>query len=417
MDFIVILIALILSAFFSGMELAFVAANRLRIELDRKSNPLFDYIVKVFLRHPGQYISTMLVGNNIALVVYSLFMSQVLAEYLFENIALETLISTLLIIITAEFLPKGIVKISPNKYFRILAMPAMLFYIVFYPITKFMELLSMGLLYLVGQKPPKQSQQSPGIYDLQHLVDNSSEVSENADGVDQGDMELQILQNFLEFPELKVRECMIPRVEVVAYDADGEPAGLLKLFNETLYSRIPLYRDTVDNIVGYASARNMFRSPEKLSQITQEMIYVPESRQIKKLLEEFIRRHKSMAVVIDEYGATAGIITLEDILEEIVGEIEDEHDLQDDNGVIEEVLGEGHYRLSARLEIDYLNEHYGFDIPESEEYETLAGYVLFNSEELPQMGSSITLGGLIIKILSSDSNRISLVEVTLLGEA
>ncbi|MFI3294932.1 MAG: hemolysin family protein [Rikenellaceae bacterium] len=411
MDFVIIIIALVISAFFSGMELAYIASNRLRIEIDRKQSPAFDRIISLFLRHPSQYISTMLVGNNIALVVYSLFMSQVIAQYLVSSIAFETLISTVVIIIFAEFLPKGIVRISPNRYLRVLALPALLFYFLFYPITQFMSLISLGILRLFGLRSDSQVVEGPGIHDLQNLVDQSAEKKDSGLTID-SDVELQILQNVLEFPELKVRECMVPRVEIVAVDINSSPDQLLELFQQTFYSRIPLYRDSIDNIVGYASARNMFLSPERLEDIMQEILYVPSSGQIKRLLEEFIKRHKSMAVVIDEFGSTAGIITLEDILEEIVGEIEDEHDAVDEDGAVEEELSVGHYRFSARLEIDYINERYSLGIEESEEYETLAGYILYHSEELPVVGSTIDIGMLSIKILDADSNRISLVEIS-----
>lgn len=409
MNITIIIITLVLSAFFSGMELAFVASNRLRIEIDRKQNSLFDGAMKIFLRHPGQYISAMLVGNNISLVVYSLYMSNVIGLYLTSNIAIDTLISTLLILILAEFLPKGIVRTSPNRFLRVLVLPAAAFYMIFYPVTRFMSWLSYGILYILGVRNIKQVNHlaTPGIHDLQSLVDQNAENGEENEPGD-NDLEFQILQNALVFPELKVRECMVPRVEVVAADIDDKPEELLAMFQSTHYSRIPLYQGTIDNIVGYVSSRDMFSGPTSLHEVRHDIIYVPSSGAIKKLLGEFIRSRRSMAVVIDEFGSTAGVITLEDILEQIVGEIEDEHDKED---IVERDLGNGRYLLSARLEIDYLNEKYGFNIPQSDQYDTLAGFLLVSSENMPKTGQVINFKKLTVKVVGAADNRITLVEL------
>lgn len=390
------------------MELAFVASNRLRIEIDRKNNDLFDRTINLFLNHPSHYISAMLVGNNISLVVYSLYMSKVVGLYLTNNIVVETVISTVVIIVLSEFLPKGIVRTSPNRFLRFFALVALLFYWIFYPITQFMSWISYGILYILGLRNLKFSGNSaaPGIHDLQTLVEQADNQEFNDE--QEQDIELQILQNALAFPELKVRECMVPRIEVVAADICDSPDELLKLFQQTHYSRIPLYEGTIDNIIGYTSCRDMFSGPSELRDILHEITYVPSSGTIKKLLSDFIRTRRSIAVVIDEFGSTAGVITLEDILEQLVGEIEDEHD---NDNIVEKQINEESYLFSARLEIDYLNEKYGLEIPLSDQYDTLAGYLLYGSDNMPMVGDVININNLVVKVLGASRSRITLVEV------
>lgn len=409
MTLTIIIITLILSAFFSGMEIAYISSNRLRIEIDRKQSRTYNHIAAIFLRHPGQYISTMLVGNNVMLVVYSLFMSQIICTYITDNIIVETIISTIIIIIAAEFIPKGIVKTSPNKYLRVLSLPAYLFYLLFYPIARFTSQLAVWILRLFGMKAKSDIQITTfGKIDLQTLVEETN-PNNTAGNDSENDKELQILQNALDFSEIKVRECMVPRVEMMACDIEATPEELLDIFRRTHYSRIPLYEGSIDNIVGYANSREMFRHPKTVAHMKLEIIYVPESAPVQRLLSEFIHRRKSMAIVIDEFGSTAGIITIEDILEQIVGEIEDEHDQE---YMVQREIAPKKWLFSARQEISYLNTQYNLQIPESEEYETLAGYILYNSEDLPQTGDTFHLNNLSFKIIRASSNKISLIEIT-----
>lgn len=411
MEYTIVILALLLSAFFSGMEIAFISANRLRIEIDRKQSPFYDRVIGRFLRAPGQYISTMLVGNNIALVVYSLFMSSIVAGAMGgANLLVETLISTVIIIFTAEFLPKALVRSSPNWYLKILIAPIYLFYWLFYPVARFTTLLSVGILRIFGLKLSRTSDISSfDKVDLQSLVEEtSSDPPGDATASDEAD--LKLLQNALDFSELKVRDCMVPRVDVVAVEIASTPAEILDLFKKTHFSRIPLYEGSVENIVGYASGRDLFSLPESLDKMRLDILFTPETGSAQKLLQEFIKSRKSMAVVIDEFGTTAGIVTIEDILEQIVGEIEDEHD---QDYTLEKVLTPGEkWLFSARLEIEYLNEEYDLAIPLSDEYDTLAGYLLYNCENFPQPGEQMVVGELNFRIKRATSNKITLIELS-----
>lgn len=409
---VIIVIALLLSAFFSGMEIAFLSSNKLRLEIERKQHPAYGRIASLFLKSPGQYISTILVGNNIALVIYSIFMSALYTTVTgSSNYALETIISTLIIIFTAEFLPKAVVKANPNFYLRIFSVPLYIFYIIFYPLSRFATLLSTLLLRILGRRVDHTPQAAGfGKVDLATLVEEAA-VNEEGDAEEQEDNEqrIRLFQNALDFSEQRVRECMVPRTDVEAIDADDSVDDLRRLFVSSGYSRLPVYEGTIDNIIGYANLKSLFNSPSSIREILQEVLYVPETMSQQKLLEEFIRDHKSLAVVIDEFGGTAGIVTLEDLLEQIFGEIEDEHDA---DYLIEREVAAGEYVLAGRLEIDHLNETYDLGIPESDRYETLAGYILDQSEDIPRPGDVIRADGLKIKILRTSHTRIELVQVT-----
>ena len=409
---VIIVIALLLSAFFSGMEIAFLSSNKLRLEIERKQHPAYGRIASLFLKSPGQYISTILVGNNIALVIYSIFMSALYTTVTgSSNYALETIISTLIIIFTAEFLPKAVVKANPNFYLRIFSVPLYIFYIIFYPLSRFATLLSTLLLRILGRRVDHTPQAAGfGKVDLATLVEEAA-VNEEGDAEEQEDNEqrIRLFQNALDFSEQRVRECMVPRTDVEAIDADDSVDDLRRLFVSSGYSRLPVYEGNIDNIIGYANLKSLFNSPSSIREILQEVLYVPETMSQQKLLEEFIRDHKSLAVVIDEFGGTAGIVTLEDLLEQIFGEIEDEHDA---DYLIEREVAAGEYVLAGRLEIDHLNETYDLGIPESDRYETLAGYILDQSEDIPRPGDVIRADGLKIKILRTSHTRIELVQVT-----
>lgn len=404
---LVIALSLLMSAFFSAMEIAYFSANKLRLELERKQSSIYNHIAGLFLNAPGQYISTILVGNNIALVVYSIFMSQLIQMLLgSENYIVDTLLSTIVIIFTAEFIPKAIVKANPNFYLRIFAVPIYIFYLIFYPIAKLSTMLSTLILRMFGLRLTGEAQiVGFGKIDLAALVENASSDSK-ADTPNEN--EIKIFQNALDFSDLRVRDCMLPRVDIQAVDVEEEIETLQKLFIKTHFSRVPVYEGSIDNIIGYVNSRSLFEKPENIRQILRSMIYVPESAVVQKLLGQFIKSHKSMAIVIDEFGGTAGLVTIEDILEEIFGEIEDEHDA---DYLVEKQISDKEYIFSGRLEVEYLNSEYGINIPESDHYETLAGLILYTSENVPQVGEVIEIGNLTLKIVRASSSKITMVEL------
>ena len=408
---VVVLVMLLLSAFFSGMEIAFVSANRLKTEIDRKQSRAFNYIADVFTRNSNQYITTILVGNNIALVIYSLYMStliQVLgAAFGWETIAngsvlLETALSTIIVIFVGEFIPKSVFKLNPNFYFRTLAIPIFLFYVILYPIAKLTTGISFLILRMLGQKvKDRRETEQFDREDLATLLEDSTDAEHEEN-------EIKLFQNVLEFPDLAVRDCMIPRVDVEAVESDCPIEELTARFAESQYSRIFVYEGTIDNIIGYVNSKSLFNNPQRLQDVMMSVNYVPETMPLQRLLTDFIKRRSSIAVVIDEFGGTAGIVSLEDMLEEIFGEIEDEHDSQD---LVEKRISESEYVLSARLEVDYLNEKYSLGIEESKEYDTLAGFVIYHHEGIPSQGENLTIGNMSIKILRASQSRIDLVKI------
>ncbi|MFI3328569.1 MAG: hemolysin family protein [Rikenellaceae bacterium] len=415
---LVILFTLLLSAFFSGMEIAFLSKNRLKLEIDRKQSLMFNYIATVFSDNPGQYITTILVGNNIALVVYSLFMSRLIQLWLVgmgwvisSSIILETLISTLVIIIVAEFLPKSIFRVNPNFYFRVFAPLIYAFYLLLYPVARFTTLLSQSLLRLVGRNVSDDvAVVGFDRHDLASLIESGggSEVASD------GDTEIRLFQNALDFADLRVRDCMTPRVDIEAVDLDNTSvAELTERFEQTKYSRLFVWKGSIDNIVGYVNSKSLFRSPRSVDEILMGVNFVPETMPLNALMESLIKHKSNISVVIDEFGGTAGVISLEDVLEQIFGEIEDEHDEPE---MIEKIVGEGEYVLSCRLEVRYLNEHYGLGIEESDEYDTLAGYIIYNHEGIPAAGDHLTIDGFDVKILRTTRSRIELVKVKIIGK-
>ena len=414
---IIIAIALLLSAFFSGMEIAFLSSNKLRLEIERKQSKTYDHIASLFLKAPGQYISTILVGNNIALVIYSIFMNSLYVSITgSSNYALETLISTLIIIFTSEFLPKAVVKANPNFYLRHFAIPLYGFYIIFYPLSRFATLLSTLLLRLMGKRVTPTPQTAEfGKVDLATLVEEAAggEESDEEEKED-NDQRIRLFQNALDFSEQRVRDCMVPRTDIEALEVSSSVDDLRHLFVTTGYSRVPIYDGTIDNIIGYANHKSLFRNPATIREVLRQPLYVPETMSQQKLLGALIHDHKSMAIVIDEFGSTAGLVTLEDLLEQIFGEIEDEHDA---DYLVEKQINDNEYILAGRLEIDHLNESYRLGIPESDRYDTLAGYILDQSEDIPRPGDIIKADGLKIKILRTSRTRIELVQLTKAREA
>lgn len=412
---ILIVVMLLLSAFFSGMEIAFTSKNRLKLELDRKQNRMFDYIADIFARHPGQYITTILVGNNIALVVYSLYMSLLLRGLFslmgWENIArsgsvaIETGVSTLIIIFVAEFLPKSIFRNNPNFYYRLFAPAIFFFYLLLFPVARFTTILSQGILRLLGRRAVVQdAPQRFDREDLAALLDtNNSEPQPDADN------ELKLFQNALDFADLRVRDCMVPRVDIEAVDIENTTIEQLTArFVDTKYSRIFVWRRSIDNIVGYVNSKSLFTRPDRIEDVLMEVNFVPETMPLQGVLQTFSRHLSNIAVVIDEFGGTAGVISLEDVLEQIFGEIEDEHDIPD---LTEKQVGPDEYVLSCRLEVKYLNEKYGLEIEESREYDTLAGFIIYNYEGIPSAGETVFVGNLQLKILRTTRSRIELARV------
>ena len=398
----VIVVMLLLSAFFSGMETAFISSNRLKLELERKHNRVLDFIADIFVRNSGQYITTILVGNNIALVVYSLYVSRLYYGLSGgSSVLVETLLATVVIIFVAEFIPKAVVLKNPNFYFKTFAVPVYFFYVLLYPIAKLTTLFSEGVMRLFGREKTDETEVTFDRVELAHLVENSSDENNV-------EHEIKIFQNVLDFPDLTVRDCMIPRIDIEAVDMDASVAELTRRFIDSKYSRIFVWKDSIDNIVGYVNIKSLFAAPQSISQVLMDVDYVVETMPAQQLMTEFIKKNSSIAVVIDEYGGTAGIISLEDILEEIFGEIEDEHDSQD---LVERRIADGEYVFSCRLEVGYLNEKYSLDIRESDEYDTLAGYIIFNYDGIPSNGEVIRIDNLEIKILKTTSSKIELARV------
>ena len=416
---ILILVSMLFSAFFSGMEIAFISANKLRIEIDKKQKKIFAGIVSYFNKYPSRFIATMLVGNNISLVIYGIAFAMLLKDPI-QNILgdssealvllVQTLISTLLILLTAEFLPKTLFRLNPNNSLRLLSIPIMVFYTLLIPIT----LLTIGISnftmkYLLRVRPDNRSTEPVfGKVDLDHLLTTlMPEQNTDREEIE----EVKIFKNALEFSGLKVRDCMIPRTEVIALEIDSTMKDLSQRFIETGLSRILVYKETIDNVIGYVNSKDLFRKPDIIKSHLKPIKIVPETLPVNSLLTGFIKDGKSIALVVDEFGGTSGLITTEDIIEEIFGEIEDEHDTSD---LVEEKLEENKYLLSGRHEIDYLNDKYFLSIPESEEYDTLAGYIIFHYESIPEKNTAVELDNFLITITDVSSNRIEEVELTVI---
>ena len=402
----IIAVMLLFSAFFSGMEIAFLGRNRLREEIDRKQNPMFDRIAEIFQRQSSDYITTILVGNNIALVIYSMFMSTLLSTaFAIDNTLAQTILSTVVIIFIGEYIPKSVFKHNPNFYYTLFSPIIFVIYLILYPITRFTTLLSTLLLRLTGQRMEQRNEQMEfNRDDLAQLVE-----ADNVEVQSEDEEDIRLFQNALDFADLRVRDCMVQRVDVEAVDLETTTIEeLTERFVETNYSRIFVWHDTIDNIIGYVNSKSLFENPKQISDILIKTIYVAETMPLQAMLETFTKRKASIAVVIDEFGGTAGIISLEDVLEQIFGEIEDEHDVQE---LVEREIEAGEWEFSARLEVEYLNEKYGLGIPESEEYDTLAGYLIAEYGGIPHEGDEISAGGYLMRILQREQSRLDLVKV------
>ena len=402
----IIAVMLLFSAFFSGMEIAFLGRNRLREEIDRKQSPMFDHIANLFSRNSSNYITTILVGNNIALVIYSMYMSLLLVELFDLQDALsQTIISTVVIIFIGEYIPKSIVRRNPNFYYLVLSPIIYFFYIILYPITRLTTMLSYGLMRLTGSRIEQRAEPTEfNRDDLASLVE-----AENVEAHEEQEEDIRLFQNALDFADLRVRDCMVQRVDVEAVDLESTTIEeLTERFVETKFSRIFVWHDTIDNIIGYVNSKSLFENPKSISDVIIKTIYVAETMPLQAMLETFTKRKASIAVVIDEFGGTAGIISLEDVLEQIFGDIEDEHDVQE---MVERCEDENTWMFSARLEVEYLNETYSLNLAESEEYDTLAGYIIAAYGGIPHEGEQIDVEGYKITILKREQSRLDLVRL------
>lgn len=408
-----ILITLLFSAFFSGVEIAFVSSNKVRYELDKKKKGITSHILGLFYRNHEMFISTMLVGNNIALVVYGILMAQMLEPWiasLWNNEAFivmtQTLLSTLLILVTAEFLPKTVFKINPNFSLKIFALPLFLAYIILYPVTRFTTYVSRGILKLFGFRVSKDGRHGMLTrIDLDFFIQQSIEDSSD---ITPTDPEVIMFQNALDFSSLKARDCMIPRTELVAISIEAPLPELMNLFIENGFSKIPVYKGNIDNVVGYIHSSEMFKRPADWTTKITQIPIVPETMAVNKLMKQLLEKKRSIAVVVDEFGGTAGIITMEDLFEEIFGDFEDEHDT---NHYIARKVGENEYELSGRLEIEKINEQFDLDLPESDEYVTLAGFILHYHQTIPKLHDVIEIGNFEIKIMKIATAKIELVRM------
>ena len=414
--FLIIIASLILSAFFSGMEIAFISANKLKVEVDRKSGGFSARLLSRFIRSESSFISTMLVGNNIALVIYGIAFAAMLEPVLirilpevitteFSVLILQTIISSLIILSFAEFLPKALFRINPNRFLNLFALPVTLIYYLLYPLITITITLSNFIMKHLLKVDAGNNKKAFDIVDMDnYLKEFGQQPEQDSDSI----REIQIFRNAIEFPDIRIRECMIPRTEIVAVSDKEKPSEIRSLFSQTGLSKILIYKDSIDNITGYVHAFDFFRKPDDIGPIIRPIMLVPETMHANKLLQNFIQQRKSIAAVVDEFGGTSGIITIEDIIEEIFGEIDDEYDHDD---LIEKKLRDHEYIFSARLEIDYINEQFGLDLPEAEDYETLGGLMLSHFESIPQKGEEITIGPLTFRILQVSEKRIETVQV------
>lgn len=409
----IIIIALLFSAFFSGMEIAFVSSNKVRAELDMKQKGLLSRILSLFYGNEEQFISTMLVGNNIALVIYGMGMAALLEPVIalvWDQeafvVLMQTLLSTLLILFVGEFMPKTLFRIDPNATMRFFAPLVWLIYVVLYPISKFTSMVSKWLMRLGGVKIEHHTDVLMSKIELDSFIQKSIEESDSKEPVEP---EMKIFQNALDFSNLHLRDCMIPRTELVAVDIDEvTDEELLHTFVSTGISKVLVYRESIDNILGYIHSSEMFRQHDDWRKSIRPAVFAPESMLANKLMRNLMQQKKSLAIVVDEFGGTAGLVTLEDLVEEIFGDIEDEHDTQN---LVARRVGENEYEFSGRMEIGRINEEFGLDIPESDDYQTIAGYILYHYQTLPRLGETVEIKNYRFTILRRKATKIELVRM------
>jgi CBS domain containing-hemolysin-like protein len=434
---VAIVIAMLFSAFFSGMEIAFVSSNRMLAEMDREKHGISQKALDVFYAHPSNFVSTMLVGNNIALVIYGILFAMIFDQTLFApfnegmRVVCDTLLSTLVVLFTGEFLPKTFFKSNANSMLTFFAIPAWICYVVLWPVSRFATLLSKGILRLFGVHMDKNSGEREFTkVDLDYLLQTSIDNAKNEDEIGE---EVRIFQNALDFSETKVRDCMVPRTEIDAVEDTATIEQLLQTFIESGHSKILVYHEDIDHVIGYIHSSDLFRlSKEDNSQfsilhaqlstlnstlstlnspLVRSISFVPETMLAQKLMEQLMAQKRSLAVVVDEFGGTAGLVSLEDIVEEITGEIEDEHD---NTNLVSKQVGDHEYILSARLEIEKINEQYDLDLPESDDYMTLGGLILHEYQSFPKLNEQVRIGRFEFKILKNTATKIELVRLKLI---
>ncbi len=421
--YITIIVTLILSAFCSSMEIAFLGSNKLRLEVEKSESGLTDRIVDIFCKHPQQYITTLLVGNNIVLVIFSMKMNELLTPWfafmkhggLISLVV--TLIATIVVLFLGEYLPKNISRNNPNLLLRVFSPFTFIIYIVLYPVAIFCTFCAKVLMRLFGIKTPEDKADITFTRaDLDYLVEELDSATDNPSEEDTeeeerpSENEIQILKNALEFSQVKVRDCYVPRTEVVAMPWESTAAELKQVFQETGFSKLPIYKEDIDNIVGYLHCSEMFEHQDTWQQHINSIPFVPENMLAQKLMRTFMQEKKSIAVVIDEFGGTAGIVTLEDIMEEIFGEIEDEHDT---TAYVANRLNEHEILVSGRLEVEEVNERFDLDLPEDDAYDTIAGLILHETGNFPKLNEHISIGKYDFQCLKITANRILLVKITL----
>jgi CBS domain containing-hemolysin-like protein len=417
-DWSIIILSLLFSAFSSGSEIAFISANKLRIELDRSQGSFSARILWNFVKSPSRFIASMLIANNIALVIYGIVMAENLMtrEWLRTQLPvqlhgngmllfIQTFLSTLVILVAAEFIPKTLFRINPNGILSFLALPIRILYFLLYPIVWVVISISRFIMRNLFRIDFVEERPVFGRIDLDFYI---KELTSKNNQVEEMDTEIRIFQNALDFKEVKVRECMIPRNEIIAIDVNKAVKELLQLFIETNLSKILVYRENIDNIIGFVHSSEMFKNPKDITHILLPVTIVPEVMSANEVLKQFTNMHRSVAVVVDEFGGTAGMVTIEDVIEEIFGEIQDEHDTPDE---IEKKIGENEYLLSGRLEIDYLNKKYDLNIPELEEYETLGGFIFYHHENIPLQNEEIVIPPFTITVFKVKQNRIEQVKL------
>ena len=409
-----LLVSMLFSAFFSGMEIAFVSSNRLLAEMDREKNGLSQKAISYFYQHPSNFISTMLVGNNIALVIYGILFARIFDTTLFAplsdgmRVTADTLLSTFIVLFTGEFLPKTIFKNNPNTMLTVFAVPAWVCYVVLWPISRFATLLSKGLLRLVGIRMSKSGEEREFTkVDLDYLVQTSID---NADNEDEIGEEVKIFQNALDFSETKIRDCMVPRTEIDAVEDTASIEELKQVFIESGHSKIVVYHEDIDHIIGYIHSSDMFTASKTAicADLVREISFVPETMLASKLMKQLMQQKRSLAVVVDEFGGTSGLVSLEDIMEEITGEIEDEHD---NTNLVAKQLSDHEYILSARQEIEKVNEMFDLDLPESDEYMTVGGLILHEYQSFPKLNEIVKIGHYEFKIVKNTATKIELVRL------
>ena len=426
LDLLIIVLSLILSAFFSGMEIAYVSSNKIHIEIEKKQGGLLSKLLTKITEKPSKFIATMLIGNNIALVIYGFYMGDMLVDWfasylpssspiinsLFTELSLltQTVISTLVILVTAEFLPKVFFQIYANSLLKLFAVPAYLFYVLFSFVSHFVIWISDVILKHLFKTEGDEVQLAFTKVELGNYI---SEQMESVEAHDTVDSEIQIFQNALEFSEVKSREVMVPRTELSAIEIHDSLSNLNDLFTQTGHSKILVYKTTIDDILGYVHSFDLFKAPKNIKSMLRPVEYVPETMFAKDVLNVLIKKRKSLAVVLDEYGGTSGIMTVEDVIEELVGEIEDEHDTFE---LIEEKINNHTYVFSARIEVDHINETYKFQLPESENYETLGGFIVNHTEEIPEKNQEIKIDQFHFTIKEVSNTKIELVELKILEE-